>query len=314
MAIEGTGQPPWQTVHCEAIGRTLHWTPGQNRDTASQNGEKLRRMTEIQTKPLTPEQVDRYSRHIVMPQIGSAGQRKLLNARVLVVGAGGLGSPIAIYLTLAGVGTIGIVEYDTVDRSNLQRQILHQDRDVGKPKIESAKETLLAYNPDVNVETYEERMTSENAMRILANYDIVANGADNFPARYLVNDAAYLSGKPLVDGAILMFDGQATTYVPGHGCYRCLYPTPPPPGEVPSCADAGVVGALPGLVGTIQALETIRLILGIGETLSGRLLLIDALDMEFRTVNLRRNPECPLCGDNPTVTELIDYEAFCGLA
>ena len=271
-------------------------------------------MTEIQAKPLTPEQVERYSRHIVMPQVGSAGQRKLLNARTLIVGAGGLGSPISIYLTLAGVGTIGIVEFDEVDRSNLQRQILHQDRDIGKPKIESAKETLLAYNPDVNVETYEERLTSENAMRIIADYDIVANGADNFPARYLINDAAYLSGKPLVDGAILMFDGQATTYIPGHGCYRCLYPTPPPPGEVPSCADAGVVGALPGLVGTIQALEAIKLILGIGETLSGRLLLIDALDMEFRTVNLRRNPACPLCGDNPTVTELIDYEAFCSLA
>ena len=271
-------------------------------------------MTEIQAKPLTPEQVHRYSRHIIMPQIGSIGQRKLLNARVLIIGAGGLGSPISIYLTLAGVGTIGIVEFDEVDRSNLQRQILHQDRDIGRPKIESAKETLLAYNPDVNVETHDERLTSENAMRIVANYDIVVNGADNFPARYLVNDVAHLSGKPLVDGAILMFDGQATTYIPGHGCYRCLYPTPPPPGEVPSCAEAGVVGALPGLVGTIQALETIRLILGIGETLSGRLLLIDALDMEFRTVNIRRDPACPLCGDNPTVTELIDYEAFCGVA
>ena len=271
-------------------------------------------MTESETKPLTPEQVQRYSRHTVMPQIGNAGQRKLLDAHVLVVGAGGLGSPISIYLTLAGVGTIGIVEYDTVDRSNLQRQILHQDRDVGKPKIESAKKTLLAYNPNVNVETYGERFTPENALGIVPNYDIVVNGSDNFPTRYLLNDAAYLSGKPFVDGGILMFDGQATTHIPGRGCYRCLYPTPPPPDEVPSSADVGVVGALPGLVGTIQALETIKLILGVGETLSGRLLLINVLDMEFRTVNLRRNPECPLCGDSPTVTELIDYEAFCGLA
>ncbi len=271
-------------------------------------------MTDIQAKPLTPEQVHRYSRHIVIPQVGSAGQRKLLSARVLIVGAGGLGSPISIYLTLAGVGTIGIVEFDDVDRSNLQRQLLHQDRDIGRPKIESAKETLLAYNPDVNVETHTERLTSANAMEIVAKYDIVVNGADNFPTRYLINDAAYLAGKPLVDGAILMFDGQAATYLPGHGCYRCLFPTPPPPEEAPSCADAGVIGALPGLVGTIQALETIKLIIGIGETLNGRLLLIDALDMDFRTVNLRRNPACPLCGDNPTVTKLIDYEAFCSLA
>ena len=284
------------------------------RTPAGQISEKQAAMTEIEAKRLTPEQAHRYSRHIVMPQVGSAGQRKLLNARVLVVGAGGLGSPISIYLTLAGVGTIGIVEFDEVDRSNLQRQILHQDRDIGRPKIESAKETLLAYNPDVNVEAHAERLTSSNAMEIVAGYDIVVNGADNFPARYLINDAAYLAGKPLVDGAILMFDGQAATYLPGQGCYRCLYPAPPPPGEVPSCAEAGVVGALPGLVGTIQALETIKLILGIGESLSGRLLLIDALDMEFRTVNIRRNPACPLCGDNPTVTELIDYEAFCSLA
>jgi len=271
-------------------------------------------MTEPQATPLTPQQEHRYSRHIVMPQIGSDGQRRLLDARVLVVGAGGLGSPICIYLTLAGVGAIGIVEYDTVDLTNLQRQILHKDRDIGRPKIESAKETLLAYNPDVKVETYGERFTPQNALGIVAGYDIVVNGSDNFPTRYLLNDAAYLSGKPFVDGGILMFDGQATTHIPGRGCYRCLYPTPPPPDEVPTCADVGVVGALPGLVGAIQALETIKLILGAGQTLSGRLLLINVLDMEFRTVNLRRNPECPLCGDSPTVTELIDYEAFCGLA
>ena len=274
-------------------------------------------MTQTQTKPtvaaLTPYQVERYSRHIIMPQVGSAGQRKLLNASVLIVGAGGLGSPIAVYLSLAGVGTIGIVDFDTVDVTNLQRQILHQNDDVGRPKVQSAVETLKAYNPDVNVITHEEPITSANAMDIVPNYDVIINGADNFPARYLVNDAAYLSGKPLVDGSILLFDGQATTYLPGKGCYRCLFPEPPPPGEVPSCAEAGVLGVLPGMVGTIQATEAVKVIMGVGDTLTGRLLLIDALDMEFRTVKVRRNPNCPLCGDNPTVTELIDYEVFCGL-
>ena len=274
-------------------------------------------MTQTQTKPtvaaLTPYQVERYSRHIIMPQVGSAGQRKLLNASVLIVGAGGLGSPIAVYLSLAGVGTIGIVDFDTVDVTNLQRQILHQNDDVGRPKVQSAVETLKAYNPDVNVITHEEPITSANAMDIVPNYDVIINGADNFPARYLVNDAAYLSGKPLVDGSILLFDGQATTYLPGKGCYRCLFPEPPPPGEVPSCAEAGVLGVLPGMVGTIQATEAAKVIMGVGDTLTGRLLLIDALDMEFRTVKVRRNPNCPLCGDNPTVTELIDYEVFCGL-
>ena len=265
-----------------------------------------------QTKPLTPYQVQRYSRHIIMPQVGSGGQRKLLDAKVLIVGAGGLGSPISIYLTLAGVGTIGIVDFDTVDVTNLQRQILHFNDDIGRPKVESARSTLVAYNPDVNVITHEEPLTSINAMEIIGDYDIIVNGADNFPARYLVNDAAYLSGKPLVDGSILLFDGMASVFLPGNGCYRCLFPTPPPPGEVPSCAEAGVLGMLPGMVGTIQATETVKLIMGIGESLSGRLLLIDALDMDFRTVKLRRNPECPLCGDNPTITELIDYDAFCG--
>ena len=274
-------------------------------------------MTQTQTRPavaaLTPYQVERYSRHIIMPQVGSAGQRKLLNASVLIVGAGGLGSPIAVYLSLAGVGTIGIVDFDTVDVTNLQRQILHQNDDVGRPKVQSAVETLKAYNPDVNVVTHEEPITSANAMDIVPNYDVIINGADNFPARYLVNDAAYLAGKPLVDGSILLFDGQATTYLPGKGCYRCLFPEPPPPGEVPSCAEAGVLGVLPGMVGTIQATEAVKVIMGVGESLTGRLLLIDALDMEFRMVKLRRNPDCPLCGDNPTVTELIDYEAFCGM-
>ena len=270
-------------------------------------------MIETRTQVLTPYQVKRYSRHIIMPQVGSRGQRALLESKVLIVGAGGLGSPISIYLALAGVGTLGIVDFDVVDVTNLQRQILHHNDDIGRPKVVSATETLLAYNPDVNVITHEEPLTSHNAMEIIGRYDVVVNGADNFPARYLVNDAAYLSGKPLVDGSILLFDGQATVFMPGEGCYRCLYPAPPPPGEVPSCAEAGVLGMLPGLVGSIQAAETVKVIMGAGETLAGRLLLIDALDMEFRTVRLRRNPACPLCGDEPTVTELIDYEAFCGV-
>ena len=268
--------------------------------------------TATATQPLSPYQVQRYSRHIIMPQVGSAGQRKLLEAKVLMVGAGGLGSPISIYLTLAGVGTVGIVDFDTVDVTNLQRQILHQNDDIGRPKVQSAKETLLSYNPDVNVIIHEEPLLSDNALEIISGYDVIINGADNFPARYLVNDAAYLCEKPLVDGSILLFDGQATVYIPGQGCYRCLFPTPPPPGEVPSCAEAGVLGVLPGLVGTIQATETVKLIMGLGESLSGRLLIIDAMDMSFRTLKMRRNPDCPLCGDSPTVTELIDYEAFCG--
>ena len=267
-----------------------------------------------QAVALTPGQVQRYSRHIIMPQVGSSGQRKLIDAKVLIVGAGGLGSPVAVYLALAGIGTIGIVDFDTVDVSNLQRQILHQNKDIGRPKVVSAKETLTSYNPEINVICHEEPITSDNAMDIIPNYDVVINGADNFAARYLVNDACYLSGKPLVDGSILLFDGQASVYLPGNGCYRCLFPTPPPPGVVPSCAEAGVLGALPGMVGTIQATEAIKLILGAGDPLSGRLLLIDALAMDFRTVKMRRNPKCPLCGDDPTVTELIDYEVFCGLA
>ena len=263
--------------------------------------------------PLTPDQARRYSRHLIMPNVGSAGQRRMLNSRVLVVGAGGLGSPVALYLTLAGVGTIGIVDFDTVDVSNLQRQILHQDKDVGRRKVVSASETLKAYNPGVNVELHEEPINSENALEIVPSYDVIVNGADNFATRYLVNDAAYLSGKPLVDGSILVFDGQATTYIPGQGCYRCLFPDPPPPGEVPNCAEAGVIGALPGLVGSIQAIETVKIVMGIGETLTSRLLLIDALTMEFREVRVRRDPGCRLCGDSPEVTELIDYEIFCGV-
>jgi molybdopterin/thiamine biosynthesis adenylyltransferase/molybdopterin converting factor small subunit len=261
---------------------------------------------------LTPDQVTRYSRHIIMPQVGPVGQRKLMGAKVLVVGAGGLGSPVALYLALAGIGTIGIVDFDVVDLTNLQRQILHQTDDVGKAKVISARETLNAYNPEVNIVTHEEPLLSDNAMQIISQYDIVVNGADNFATRYLVNDACYLAGKPLVDGAILLFDGRASTYIPGKGCYRCVFPEPPPPGMVPSCAEAGVLGALCGTVGTIQATVVLKLILDVGEPLAGRLLLYDALSMDFRVVKTRRDPNCPLCGDNPTVTELIDYDAFCG--
>jgi len=261
---------------------------------------------------LTPDQVTRYSRHMIMGQVGPAGQRKLMNAKVLIVGAGGLGSPNALYLALAGIGTIGIVDFDVVDLSNLQRQILHQTADIGKPKVVSARETINAHNPDVNVVLHEEPLHSENAIEIIGQYDIIVNGADNFATRYLVNDASYLLGKTLVDGSILLFDGQATVFEPGKGCYRCLFPEPPPPGMVPSCAEAGVLGALCATIGSIQATEVIKQVLKIGDPLVGRLLLYDALSMEFRIVKTRRNPNCPLCGDHPTVTELIDYEAFCG--
>ena len=262
---------------------------------------------------LTPDQVNRYSRHIIMGDVGSKGQRNLLGAKALIVGAGGLGSPSAIYLALAGVGTIGIVDFDVVEISNLQRQILHHTSDIGRPKLDSARDNIISYNPDTNVVLHEVRLESHNAREIISQYDLVINGADNFATRYLVNDACYLEGKPLVDGSILIFDGQATLFLPGQGCYRCLFPEPPPPGLVPNCAEAGVLGALTGLVGSIQATEALKLILGIGESLVSRLLLIDALSMSFREVRLKRNPSCPLCGDNPTVTELIDYEIFCGL-
>ncbi|MGE3075235.1 MAG: molybdopterin-synthase adenylyltransferase MoeB [Dehalococcoidia bacterium] len=261
---------------------------------------------------MTPEMVERYSRHLIMPQVGSVGQRQIIESKVLMIGAGGLGSPVALYLALAGVGTVGIVDFDVVDRTNLQRQILHQTDDIGKPKVQSARETLLAHNPNINVVTHEAPITSENAFEIISQYDIVVNGADNFATRYLVNDACYLLKKPLVDGSILMFDGQATTYIPGKGCYRCLYPAPPPPGLVPSCAEAGVLGAMCATIGSIQATEVLKLILNIGEPLVNRLLLYDALSLEFRIVKVRRDPECPLCGDNPTISELIDYEVFCG--
>jgi adenylyltransferase/sulfurtransferase len=261
---------------------------------------------------LTPEQVNRYSRHIIMPQVGPAGQRKLMETKVLIVGAGGLGGPAALYLALAGVGTIGIIDFDVVDLSNLQRQVLHQTEDVGRPKVESAKETLRAYNPDVEVILHNTPITSDNAMEIIPQYDYVVNGADNFTTRYLVNDASYFAGKTLIDGSILLFDGQATVFKPGHGCYRCLFPAPPPPGLVPNCAEAGVLGALTGVMGSIQAIELIKQVLEIGESLESRLLLFDALAMDFRVVKLRRDPKCPLCGDDATITELIDYEGFCG--
>ena len=261
---------------------------------------------------LTAEMVERYSRHLIMPQVGSSGQRKIIESSVLIIGAGGLGSPVALYLALAGVGKIGIVDFDVVDRSNLQRQILHVTESVGMAKVESARNTLLSHNPNVEVVTHEEPINSENAFRIIEQYDYVVNGADNFATRYLVNDAAYLLKKPLIDGSILMFDGQATTYIPGKGCYRCLYPAPPPPGMVPSCAEAGVLGAMCATIGSIQATEVLKLILGVGEPLVNRLLLYDALSLEFRIVKVRRDPECPLCGDNPTIDALIDYEQFCG--
>ncbi len=263
---------------------------------------------------MTPDQVKRYSRHIIMGDVGSVGQRKLMQAKALIIGAGGLGSPAAVYLSLAGVGTVGLVDFDVVELSNLQRQILHHTPDVGRPKLESAKDNIHAYNPDVNVVLHEVRLESDNAVDIISQYDLVVNGADNFATRYLVNDACYLLNKPLVDGSILIFDGQATVFLPGQGCYRCLFPSPPPPGMVPNCAEAGVLGALTGLVGSIQATEALKHFLGIGDSLSSRLLLIDALSMNFREVKLKRNPNCPLCGDNPTVTELIDYEVFCGVA
>ena len=265
------------------------------------------------TPMLTPEQVKRYSRHIIMPQIGSQGQRKLIDSKVLVIGAGGLGGPVALYLALAGVGTIGLVDFDVVDLSNLQRQVLHNSETIGLSKLESARQTLARYNPNVNLISHEFAINSDNAMEIMQDYDVIVNGADNFATRYLVNDAAYLSGKPLVDGSILIFDGQVTTYKPGTGCYRCIFPEPPPPGMVPSCAEAGVLGALTGTIGSLQATEVVKVLLGVGEPLIGRLLLVDALSMEFRMVKTRHDPACPLCGSNPTVTELIDYEIFCGL-
>ncbi len=263
--------------------------------------------------PFSEEQIRRYSRHIILPEIGGKGQQKLLSSRVLIVGAGGLGSPAALYLAAAGVGTLGIADFDDVEASNLQRQIIHTTRDLGRPKVFSAAAKLRDLNPDVKVVPHPLRLTSANALDLLAAYDVVVDASDNFPTRYLANDACVLLGKPLVHGSIYRFDGQATVFLPGQGCYRCLFPSPPPPGAVPTCAEAGVLGVLPGIIGTIQAVEVIKLLLGIGETLAGRLLIFDALAMAFHEVRLRRNPACPVCGDNPSVRELIDYEEFCGL-
>jgi len=261
----------------------------------------------------TADQQIRYSRHFLLPEVGEAGQAKLLGARVLCIGAGGLGSPAAFYLAAAGVGTIGIVDMDVVDLSNLQRQILHTNDRIGMPKTESARLTLQALNPDVKVVEFRERLSSENAFRIFEQFDVIVNGSDNFPTRYLANDAAVMLNKPLVDGAIWQFEGQATVFHPPEGpCYRCLFPEPPPPGAVPSCAEAGVLGVLPGLIGCVQALEAIKLILGIGKPLIGRMMHFDTLAGEVRVLRLRRDPQCAVCGDRPTITQLIDYEAFCG--
>ncbi|HEY7715525.1 MAG TPA: molybdopterin-synthase adenylyltransferase MoeB [Candidatus Binatia bacterium] len=268
----------------------------------------------VQDFQYTPEQLIRYSRHFLLPEVGEDGQAKLLQAKVLMVGAGGLGSPSAYYLAAAGVGTIGIIDNDVVDISNLQRQILHANDRVGKPKVDSAKQTLEGLNPDVRVIPYQAKLTSENIMEIIKDYDLVVDGCDNFPTRYLVNDACVLAGKPNVHGSIFQFEGQATVFYPGKGpCYRCLYPEPPPAEMAPSCAEAGVLGVLPGLIGVIEALEAIKIILGKGETLVGRLLHFNTLTMEINTLKLRRDPNCPMCGDHPTIRELIDYEEFCSL-
>ena len=268
----------------------------------------------VQDRQFTQEQLTRYSRHFLLPEVGEAGQAKLLDARVLMVGAGGLGSPSAYYLAAAGVGALGIVDHDVVDLSNLQRQILHSNDRIGEPKTESARQTLQGLNPDVRVVPYAERLSSDNIMEIIADYDIVVDGCDNFPTRYLVNDACVMTGKPNVHGSIFQFEGQVSVFHPGNGpCYRCLYPEPPPPGMAPSCAAAGVLGVLPGLIGTIQAVETIKLILDKGDSLAGRLLHFNTLTMEVSTLRLRQDPECPMCGEKPTIHDLIDYEEFCNL-
>ena len=266
-----------------------------------------------QLPPLSQEEILRYSRHLIIPDVGVQGQRRLKAARVLMVGAGGLGSPIGLYLAAAGVGTLGIVEFDTVDMTNLQRQVLHGTKDVGRKKVDSARERIADLNPNVKVVPHETRLTSDNALEIIREYDLVVDGTDNFQTRYLVNDACVLLGKPNVYGSIFRFEGQSTVFCTADGpCYRCLYPEPPPPGMVPSCAEGGVLGILPGLLGLVQATETVKLITGIGETLAGRLLLVDALRMQFRTVKLRKDPRCPACGTRE-LRALVDYEQFCGI-
>jgi len=270
--------------------------------------------TPTQLPTLTPDEIKRYSRHLIMPEVGMDGQRRLKAGSVLCIGAGGLGSPAAMYLAAAGIGRIGIVDFDVVDFSNLQRQLLHGTSDVGTSKNESAKRRLNDLNPHVQVDTYETLLTSENALDLFKDYDVILDGTDNFPTRYLVNDACVLTGKPNAYGSIFRFEGQASVFATKDGpCYRCLYPEPPPPGLVPSCADGGVLGVLPGIIGVVQATETIKLIAGIGEPLIGRFMIYDALKMKFRELKLRKDPECPVCGTHPTVTKLIDYEQFCGI-
>ncbi|HEY6849039.1 MAG TPA: molybdopterin-synthase adenylyltransferase MoeB [Terracidiphilus sp.] len=272
-------------------------------------------MTEVARLPeLSADDLSRYSRHLILPEVGMEGQRRIKDARVLCVGTGGLGSPLAFYLAAAGIGTLGLVDFDVVDASNLQRQIIHSTKDIGRKKLDSAEEKLTALNPAIKIVKHDTMLSSANALGIMKDYDIVADGTDNFPTRYLVNDACVLLGKPNVYGSIFRFEGQASVFATEAGpCYRCLYPEPPPPGLVPSCAEGGVLGILPGLVGVIQATEVIKLILGKGDSLVGRLLLVDALNMRFRELKLRKNPECPVCGTNPSVTALIDYEHFCGI-
>lgn len=288
-------------------------------------GIEVDRQAVVEEVRLSNEEIRRYSRHLIMPEVGIEGQKKLKAASVLMIGAGGLGSPLGLYLAAAGIGRLGIVDFDVVDVTNLQRQLLHTTKDIGRSKLESARERLQAINPHVQIETYETRLTSENALEILRDYDVIVDGTDNFPTRYLVNDACVLLGKPNVYGSIFRFDGQVSVFcakgasAPGGDavkqgpCYRCLYPAPPPPGLVPSCAEGGVLGVLPGIIGSLQALETIKLIIGQGETLVGRLILFDALKLKFRELKLQKNPECPICGDHPTIRELIDYEQFCGI-
>src|ERR1700682_1365230 len=271
--------------------------------------------TSAPVSSLSQEEVLRYSRHLIMPEVGMEGQEKLKAARVLCIGTGGLGSPLALYLAAAGVGTLGLVDFDVVDYTNLQRQIIHSTADVGRKKLDSAADKLKAINPFLNLKTFDLRLSSENALDLFRDFDIIADGTDNFPTRYLVNDACVLTGKPNVYGSIFRFEGQASVFATEDGpCYRCLYPEPPPPGMVPSCAEGGVLGILPGMIGLIQATEAIKLILNKGDSLVGRLLLFHALDMKFREVKLQKDPECPVCSKNPSITSLIDYEQFCGIA
>ena len=262
----------------------------------------------------TDEQIERYSRHIILPEVGGSGQQKMLEARVLLLGAGGLGSPAAYYLAAAGIGNLGIVDFDQVDLSNLQRQIIHSTERIGMLKTESAKKTIQALNPDVNVTIYNEKMDSSNIISLIKDYDYVVDGSDNFPTRYLVNDACVMKNKKLIHGSIYRFEGQVTVFKPGDGpCYRCLYPEPPPPGMVPNCQEGGVLGVLAGVIGNLQVVEVLKLILGIGKPLVGKLLIYDALNTEFRSLRLRRDANCPICGEKPTIKQLVDYEEFCGL-